>query len=301
MTLQTKGSMIARTFAAGHRYASNPDLLRDRVRTRVQDSLAALGYYRWPHRILFVAGLPKSGTTWLKRLLVAVPGYSDRPIRDPDNCTENHDVCDHIFDQLPPRAYSVVKLHTRCTDHNLEVIRKHGLKTVVLYRDPRDVCVSRYYHVMYEPSHRHHVLYNQLTMAEALSHCIELVLDEYVSWITDWQTYLREHPENFHMITYEALRASPEPAMRQVLAFFGIELDRLTLTKTLQAGSRARFDLKWNTKHGSGISTARKGIVGDWRNHFTQDHVDRFKEKCGDLLVAWGYERGLNWRLPARG
>jgi lipopolysaccharide transport system ATP-binding protein len=39
----------------------------------------------------------------------------------------------------------------------------------------------------------------------------------------------------------------------------------------------------------------RKGIAGDWCNHFT-DRVKRaFKDRFGDLLVATGYEKGLDW------
>jgi hypothetical protein len=39
----------------------------------------------------------------------------------------------------------------------------------------------------------------------------------------------------------------------------------------------------------------RKGIAGDWRNHFTDPVKDAFKERWGDLLVATGYESDLNW------
>jgi len=41
--------------------------------------------------------------------------------------------------------------------------------------------------------------------------------------------------------------------------------------------------------------TKRKGIVGDWRNLFTQKHKDYFKEMAGQLLIDLGYEHDLNW------
>ncbi|HUW09082.1 MAG TPA: sulfotransferase domain-containing protein, partial [Anaerolineae bacterium] len=34
----------------------------------------------------------------------------------------------------------------------------------------------------------------------------------------------------------------------------------------------------------------RKGIAGDWRNHFTDAHVERFKAVSNDLVTLLGYE-----------
>jgi hypothetical protein len=39
----------------------------------------------------------------------------------------------------------------------------------------------------------------------------------------------------------------------------------------------------------------RKGIAGDWKNHFTQQHIDYFKANYGDLLLKLGYEKSQNW------
>ena len=39
----------------------------------------------------------------------------------------------------------------------------------------------------------------------------------------------------------------------------------------------------------------RKGVAGDWVNHFTAEHVDAFKERYGDLVVRLGYETADDW------
>jgi hypothetical protein len=39
----------------------------------------------------------------------------------------------------------------------------------------------------------------------------------------------------------------------------------------------------------------RKGVPGDWRNHFTERHVRYFKERYNDLLLLYGYESGDDW------
>jgi lipopolysaccharide transport system ATP-binding protein len=39
----------------------------------------------------------------------------------------------------------------------------------------------------------------------------------------------------------------------------------------------------------------RKGVAGDWREHFTDRVKDAFKARYGGLLVATGYEQDLDW------
>jgi lipopolysaccharide transport system ATP-binding protein len=43
------------------------------------------------------------------------------------------------------------------------------------------------------------------------------------------------------------------------------------------------------------LAHERKGIAGDWRSHFTPRIRREFKARFGDLLVATGYERDLDW------
>jgi recombinational DNA repair protein RecT len=41
--------------------------------------------------------------------------------------------------------------------------------------------------------------------------------------------------------------------------------------------------------------TFRKGTIGDWRNHFTNEHKQAFKDVCGDILIKMGYADGYDW------
>jgi hypothetical protein len=44
----------------------------------------------------------------------------------------------------------------------------------------------------------------------------------------------------------------------------------------------------------------RKGVAGDWVNHFGDEHVDAFKERYGDLVVRLGYETSDDWGAVAQ-
>ena len=39
----------------------------------------------------------------------------------------------------------------------------------------------------------------------------------------------------------------------------------------------------------------RKGVHGDWVNHFTPEHLQDFKERYEDLLFEFGYETEPDW------
>jgi hypothetical protein len=39
----------------------------------------------------------------------------------------------------------------------------------------------------------------------------------------------------------------------------------------------------------------RKGVAGDWKNHFTEEDKRAFKALAGDMLIRLGYERDLSW------
>jgi len=45
----------------------------------------------------------------------------------------------------------------------------------------------------------------------------------------------------------------------------------------------------------------RRGIPGDWRNHFTPLHVEYFKALYNPLLLKLGYEADVDWDECAAG
>lgn len=42
-------------------------------------------------------------------------------------------------------------------------------------------------------------------------------------------------------------------------------------------------------------TTFRKGQIGDWQNHFKDEHKQAFKEVAGETLINLGYENGYDW------
>ena len=270
----------------------NPRVVRRRRRELAADRAVAREV-DWP-RIALIVGLPKSGTTWFAQLAAQVPGYSVLRYEDPDLCTLLHDVCDDVFESAPGDLLSILKLHTRPTAENRAVIERHAERVVVVYRDLRDVVVSRYFHVLAETAHRHHEQYHSSSPEEGLRHSIELVAEEYCEWIRGWRAICAADPDRYLELRYEDLRADPAGRLGQTLAHWGISLPAAQLEEMVTAvAARTKFGLDERSFRRGNL--ARKGIVGDWRNQFTPEHDQLFVERAGDLLVELGYENDTAW------
>ena len=127
-----------------------PSRYRAQVRA-CQRGYAAYGHL-YPQKILFIAGLPKSGTTWLEKMISSYPGFHDLLIPEA-TADERANKGGHAF-RLPENMFSqfdkmlvLTKMHVEGSPHNVRVLDKAGVRYVVLYRDLRDVAFSEYFYV----------------------------------------------------------------------------------------------------------------------------------------------------------
>lgn len=98
------------------------------------------------------------------------------------------------------------------------------------------------------------------------------------------------------LIRYEDLLERDVELLSHVLIErCGLEISRERLEEVVVAN---RFEAQTGGRaRGTEDVTAhqRKGVAGDWRNHFTDRIKRAFKARYGGLLVATGYEKDLDW------
>ena len=248
---------------------------------------------RYPHPLLFVAGLPKSGSTWLERMLASYPGY--REVLLPEaSFAELRGQAGHLF-ELPPGclgrfrgALVLTKMHCPGTPGNVAVLREAGVPCAILHRDPRDVAVSYVHYVRATPWHQDHPALKNLDAAGALRFFLRRRLPEFAAWMRSWRDH--RDPETSLMLSYEEMLEDPAAALRRVLGLFGLPAD-----ETLLAGIVERHRFEASRSSGEGGAFFRKGVAGDWRNHFDEALKAELLESGGGLLVEFGYERDDAW------
>lgn len=255
---------------------------------RHQISSAQLGKAK-----VLVNGSPKSGTTWMLKMIASLPGYED---------VGNYYGDLRKYHQTQPGH--VVHGHDAFTPELKEILAAEGIRVIMMVRDPRDQLVSRMFHVKRSVNHVWHERMKDIDNDEALMMCIEgrEKLPSTHDMIALAQTWLNNKDTGALCMRYEELLANPEPHFATVLEFIGIANNRSLAEVIVERNRFSRLSMGkriWQTQRKPGQEDAnshfRKGIVGDWRNYLTPAHIARFKELCGQQLIDLGYEKDFDW------
>jgi Sulfotransferase domain len=167
-----------------------------------------------------------------------------------------------------------------------------------IVRDPRDIVVSAYFSHLY--SHKpFEGLAERRERLQAVSKKDGLLLElenrqyEFRAML-DWD-YNQPNVLELHM--EEATTAAPAEVPR-IIDFLGLgEGDGLADKRLCQIIAANEFSVLAGRSPGEEDvrDHYRKGMPGDWVNHFEAEHVAYFKEHYGELLIKLGYEKDDNW------
>lgn len=242
----------------------------------------------YPNRILFVAGLPKSGTTWLENMLGAFPGYTIIP--DPEiTVWEYANGGSHQFElyldyfQKVGQALAIVKVHCPGSANNVRILKNLEIPYVVMYRDLRDAAVSHVFYIKRTPWHVEYPHYKNKNIKSGLEHFGNTLLPKWAAWIQSWQRN-RDKTRSI-IVKYEEMKAKPVEVFSRIAQHYELPDKNIEIIV-----ERFRFE-KMKQKG----SFFRKGKTGDWKNHFDDHLKGLFKKKVGQFLVQEGYEKDLDW------
>ena len=289
--LPPAGARLAKRLAVGPRYRAQAARARKAFREHG---------HRYTHPVIFVAGLPKSGTTWLERMLGSFPGYSEVLIPDvaayelSSGGSDKYDLPPGMFDRF--RGMLVLtKMHVHGSEHNVRVLADAGVPYAVLFRDLRDVAVSNIHYVANTPWHPEHPHYKGADTERGLHVFADRgTLADYAGWIRSWRA--NRDPERSIELRYEDLLADPFGRLRAVADHFELAATDEEIERIVEANSFKRLSQgRDQGEQATDSSFFRKGVAGDWVNHFTPGLREKYKAIIGDLLVELGYEQDHAW------
>lgn len=243
-----------------------------------------------PKQTIYVVGYPKSGTTYLTRLLGDIlnsPTGGCMPELDhTEIATEGQD---------RPGDYIIRKGHFTLIEddspltvpypHKLNWQRLTNEKIVFIVRDPRDICISGAYHWRQDIN----TFLDRMIKGD-IAKCGRW--DEYVS------TWL-----NYGIIKYEAIIKYPDNILYDILknidALYCYDRIEQSLERQSFQSRKSQIHLSHFDRTPQSIkvieqelrrNNMRKGISGDWRNHFTKDMNDKIWSEFGWIMERLGYE-----------
>lgn len=265
--------------------------------------LATSKYYNYPHKIIFLAGMPMSATTWMKNLLAKVPGYYTRSTPMPKDVAYNQNICDSAFSHVPNHGYTLFKTHLNPTHENLECIFQNGVeKVLITHRDLRDVAIAHYHRLMEfprAPDEPHYMDYRALGKEKAMDLNIEIIASFVVPWIHGWREIASKNPKQYLFIKFEDLKKDTKGEFQKVLQFYGINLSDKKIGGIVDA-AKGRGNVKNNMAAAKILpwgfsSNFRSGKIGNWRDELSDAHIKKCKDLLGSALIEQGYEKDLNW------
>ncbi len=234
--------------------------------------------------------IPKSGSQWVRDVLGApeIAMYSGFPLSGKSASFS----VDINFD-APPHTFSGPIYYLT----GLEWLswRKPGDKAVVVLRDPRDCLISLMFSALY--SHENDPFINGLrnnllslpSNAQRIERLMSAVANPrfYRSWHT--ATY-----DDALVVKYETLIANQHTEFRRIIKWLGWAVPDEVVDAVVD---RLSFKSRSGRTPGEAdkFSHYRRGVAGDWRNHFSRESGRVWEQRQPGFLVAIGYEHNNDW------
>lgn len=276
-------------------------MLRRAIRRRLQ---------KWRYRsidwgsipVFFANSFPKSGTHLLVQILKGFTRIGpavdsglpaivtfDSLTGLPRSSTE----ITKDLDSLLPGEVAFGHLHA--APEVIARLCRGGIIPYFILRDPRDVVISHVYYLTdMAPNHVHHQYYASLPSFEARLQVsilgrqerdenfpnIRRRFEPYLCWLKQLQVLT---------LRFEDFVLDREKAVQKVLDH--AVQNGFPLAVTYQQG----VSFLINSINPQRSPTFRSGKIGTWKEKFTPELKELFKDVVGDLLVQLGYEEDNNW------
>ena len=251
-------------------------------------SLLLLTNITFSKHIVVEISVPKCGTNLLSTLLTRLLECK----KTPNNSTISSNYINKAKHHLH-KHNTFLLTHDGYTKQKDLLLVSHDARAIMIMRDPRDQLVSAAYYMKKNPQIKKFAKYHDMSIEDIIHDLIEgntpnpsitnikMYYDRFLPWL--------DH-SNVYITTFEKL-VGPQGGgtiQEQLTEIMNIA-NHIGISISEEKAKKIA-----NHIFGKG-GTFRKGQIGDWKNHFTQEHKERFKKIAGQLLIDLGYEKDFNW------
>lgn len=171
-------------------------------------------------------------------------------------------------------------------------------RAVVVLRDPRDMLVSWMYSQCYSHgANRITGIWRNLMLSIPMRARMALAVLRFNVWkgtYDSWAVNQNDANSNYYVTSYETILNRQETEFAKIVQFLGWRVAEEEIAKIT---SDLSFYKRSGRKQGDGnpASHYRKGVSGDWKNHFDQKTGKFFEVLYPNLLIKLGYEKSDHW------
>lgn len=152
-------------------------------------------------------------------------------------------------------------------------------KKIYVYRDVRDVLVSAYY---YKNAHKKNITFSEFIRKEKNIGNTERKMSRPEFWKFHMDSWASQNFDNILFIQYEDLLKNYDSVLNKIADFIGLDSNPDIVDVTIKKEKNILFEkIKKLLGVGSVLRTSvkmRKGVVGDYKNHFSKEDEDYLDE-----------------------
>jgi lipopolysaccharide transport system ATP-binding protein len=227
----------------------------------------------------------KAGSQWIYKILADCA-----PERIVAPAAQNMHV------KLGARAGKIYPTCYMTLEEFMAVRRPANSKHFFVLRDLRDTLVSAYFSFKHSHAIESPEMARWRTELQALNQeeGMFYLMEEFLPAVARVQLSWLEADQPF--VRYDDLLENAEDILEEVLIdHCGLDVPREKLRAAIVANRFESSAGGRNRGEEDVHSHLRKGIAGDWRNHLSDGAKHAVKVRYGGILIASGYEKGLDW------
>lgn len=249
---------------------------------------------------VFVVAYPKSGTTWMEQIVHLLTNQGEQGDKVLSEAVPWVEGAANKYGGLDAFVESAVgrrSFHSHLPYALMPGVLDSQARYIYVARNPKDNAVSFYYHscskLDYEGSWDE---FFELFIRGQVGY--GLGLDHVLDW---WRA--SQQTERILFMKYEDLKRDPTAAIALVAKFIGVDCDRALLGTVVDKSSFESMatnklaNLDWVPQKEGVPRHMRKGIIGDWRSHFSEEQNQRFDalflEKMAGTGLRFDFGDGL--------
>ncbi|MES1213093.1 MAG: sulfotransferase domain-containing protein [Singulisphaera sp.] len=200
--------------------------------------------WQWNRNHILIACFPKSGSTYLSKVLQDLTGYPNWYAAEPGEQNEQ-DLSERRL--VRPRRPAVLQQHLKATRSNLELMVFYRMRPIVQTRNLFDTIVSLHDHFQHMPTGLPCGFvsdqYVRMPWRERVDYLIHLHLPWYFNFALSWREASRRL--EICTVSYESLFAHQEEELSRITSFCGFRFSRAQIVQAMARvqGADTRFNV----------------------------------------------------------